>query len=43
VVATVTADGFRKLSAAEAEEVAEQVVQGRMIRPDGPPAPVLPG
>ncbi len=43
VVATVTADGFRKLSAAEAEEVAQQVVQSRMIRPDGPPAPLLNG
>ena len=43
VVATVTADGFRKLSEAEAEEVAQQVVQSRMIRPDGPAAPLLPG
>ena len=43
VIATVTADGFRKLPEAEAEEVAQQVVQSRMIRPDGPPAPLLNG
>jgi len=38
VVATITADGFRKLPAAEAEQVAEQVVRERMTRPDGPVA-----
>jgi proteasome beta subunit len=38
VIATVTADGYRKLSEAETEEVAEQVVRERMARPDGPPA-----
>jgi proteasome beta subunit len=43
IIATVTADGFRKLPEAEAAEIAEQVVQSRMIRPDGPAAPVLPG
>ena len=43
VVATVTADGFSKLPEAEAEEVAQQVVQSRMIRPDGPAAPLLNG
>ena len=41
VIATVTADGFCKLPEAEAEEVAQQVVQSRMIRPDGPSAPLL--
>jgi proteasome beta subunit len=41
VIATVTADGFRKLPEAEAEEIAQQVVQNRMIRPDGPSAPLL--
>ncbi len=41
VIATVTADGFRKLPEAEAEEIAQQVVQSRMIRPDGPSAPLL--
>ena len=40
VVATVTADGFRKLSEAEAEDVARQVVRERMARPDGPRAPL---
>jgi proteasome beta subunit len=43
VVATVTADGFSKLPDAEAEQVAQQVVQNRMTRPDGPPAPLLNG
>jgi len=38
VVATITADGYRKLSEAEAENVAGQVVRQRMARPDGPPA-----
>jgi proteasome beta subunit len=38
VIATVTADGFRKLPAAESEQIAEGVVQERMARPDGPSA-----
>jgi proteasome beta subunit len=38
VIATVTADGFRKLSEAESEDYAQQVVQGRMSEPDGPSA-----
>ena len=38
VVATITADGFRKLPAAETEQIAEQVVRERMTRPDGPVA-----
>jgi proteasome beta subunit len=38
VAATITADGFRKLPAAEAEQIAEQVVRERMTRPDGPVA-----
>jgi len=40
VIATITADGFRKLPESESEEIAEQVVQGRMARPDGPAAPL---
>ena len=40
VIATVTADGFHKLSEAESEDYAEQVVQGRMTEPDGPSASV---
>jgi proteasome beta subunit len=38
VVATVTADGFRRLSEAEAGDVAGQVVRQRLARPDGPRA-----
>jgi proteasome beta subunit len=40
IVATITADGFRKLPEAEAAQIAEEVVQGRMAQPDGPSAPV---
>ena len=40
VIATITADGFRKLPESEAAQIAEQVVQERLIRPDGPPAPL---
>jgi proteasome beta subunit len=40
VIATVTADGYRRLSEAESEDYAEQVVQGRMSAPDGPQAPL---
>ena len=38
VAATITADGFRKLPEDEAAQIAEQVVQERLTRPDGPPA-----
>ena len=40
VIAMVTADGFRRLSDAESEEYARQVVESRMASPDGPPAPL---
>jgi proteasome beta subunit len=40
VIATVTADGFRKLPEAESEDYAQQVVQERMTMPDGPSAPL---
>jgi proteasome beta subunit len=40
IIATVTEDGFRKLSDAESEEYARQVVEGRMTDPDGPRAPL---
>ena len=43
VVATVTADGFRKLPEAESEEISLQVVQSRMTAPDGPHAPLSNG
>jgi proteasome beta subunit len=42
IVATITADGFERLSEARAAEVAQTVVDTRMNRPDGPAAP-LPG
>ena len=40
VIATVTADGYRRLSEAESEDYAEQVIRGRMTEPDGPLAPL---
>jgi proteasome beta subunit len=40
IVATVTADGFRRLPDAEIEEIARAVVEGRMRDPDGPVAPL---
>jgi proteasome beta subunit len=38
VVVTVTADGFRRLTDAEAAGYAQTVIDGRMREPDGPPA-----
>ena len=43
VVATVTADGFRRLPDDETGEIAQTVVAGRMEAPDGPSAPLRPG
>ncbi len=43
VIATVTDEGFRKLSEVESEEYAQQVIQGRMAAPDGPHAPLRAG
>jgi proteasome beta subunit len=40
VIATVTADGFRRLPDAETSAIAEAVVAGRMRSPDGPSAPL---
>ncbi len=40
VIATVTADGFRRLPEGESEQYAQQVVQERMAAPDGPAAPL---
>jgi proteasome beta subunit len=40
VITTVSADGFRRLPDEEAAEYAQQVVDGRMRRPDGPSAPL---
>ena len=36
VITTITDDGFTRLTDAEAAEIAEQVVDGRMQAPDGP-------
>jgi proteasome beta subunit len=43
IVATVTADGFRRLPDDESGQIAQAVVDGRMRAPDGPPAPLRPG
>jgi proteasome beta subunit len=40
VVATITADGFRRLPDEESAVIAQAVVDGRMQRPDGPTAPL---
>jgi proteasome beta subunit len=40
VVATVTADGFNRLTDEEAGRYALAVVEERMRRPDGPSAPM---
>ena len=40
VIATITDDGFRRLSDAESADYAQQVVDGRMRSPDGPIAPL---
>jgi proteasome beta subunit len=40
VIATVTADGFRRLPDDETGAIAEAVVAGRMRSPDGPSAPL---
>jgi proteasome beta subunit len=43
IVATVTADGFRRLSDSESGEFAGTVVSARMRAPDGPQAPLRQG
>jgi proteasome beta subunit len=40
VIATITGDGFRRISDAESGDYAQQVVDSRMSSPDGPPAPL---
>jgi proteasome beta subunit len=40
VIATVTADGFSRVSDAESTDYAQQVVDSRMRSPDGPSAPL---
>jgi proteasome beta subunit len=43
VIATITADGFNKLTEAESERISDQVVRERMSLPDGPAAPLRNG
>lgn len=38
VVGVVTADGYRRISDEEVGQIADEVIGGRMIRPDGPAA-----
>jgi proteasome beta subunit len=40
VVATVTAEGYQRLTDAEAGAYAQTVIEGRMQSPDGPSAPL---
>jgi proteasome beta subunit len=40
VIATITADGFRKLPEADSARISEQVIRDRMNLPDGPSAPL---
>ncbi len=42
VVATITADGFERLTAEAAAQYAQTVIESRMTDPDGPPAPLRP-
>ncbi len=41
-VATITADGFERLTAEAAGEYARTVIEARMAKPDGPLAPLRP-
>jgi proteasome beta subunit len=43
IIATVTEDGYRRLTEEEAGRYADAVVTERMQRPDGPPAPLRSG
>ena len=40
VVVTATKDGYGRLPDSESADYAQQVVDGRMTLPDGPPAPL---
>ena len=40
VVAVVTADGFRRMPDSDVAAIADEIVAARMIRPDGPAAPL---
>jgi proteasome beta subunit len=43
LVATITADGFDRLTEEAAGEYARAVIESRLADPDGPPAPLLAG
>ena len=43
LVATITADGFERLTDETAGEFARTVIEGRLADPDGPPAPLRAG
>jgi proteasome beta subunit len=43
VVQVITADGGRRLADADVAAIADQVIAGRMTRPDGPVAPLVEG
>jgi len=40
LVSVVTADGYRELSEADVAAIADEVIAARMVRPDGPSAPL---
>jgi proteasome beta subunit len=40
LVSVVTADGYRELSEADVATIADEVIAARMVRPDGPSAPL---
>jgi proteasome beta subunit len=40
IVASITADGYERLSEAQSAEYAQTVVNARMSSPDGPAAPL---
>ncbi|HTW03605.1 MAG TPA: proteasome subunit beta [Streptosporangiaceae bacterium] len=42
LVATITADGYERLTDDAAGEYARTVIESRLVDPDGPPAPLLP-
>ena len=43
VVQLITADGGRRMADAEVADIADRMIAGRMVRPDGPGAPTLTG
>jgi len=43
VVQLITADGGRRMADSEVADIADRMIAGRMVRPDGPGAPTLTG